>query len=230
MPIEPRPDDASPHLQQPDGPPASSTPDGLPVLGRGRHASASEGACLMEYTSVLAGVRFSDHPSCTAPTLAVLARLVNDATSDAARPQLSRCAVELSLRPRLTAHESALVVADVLVTAADALAGLAEPRFPTAARIRRLRRQSRRELARATAGDLPWVRATETLHRGGAARIRLEYAVRCLDAFDQPERDRVLARLLTGALTSPHLTGVPVPGPAAVPGPRPAIPTPRRTT
>jgi hypothetical protein len=42
----------------------------------------------MEYASVLAGERWSDHPACTHPAVASLARLVNDCTSDDARSQL----------------------------------------------------------------------------------------------------------------------------------------------
>jgi hypothetical protein len=42
----------------------------------------------MELASVLAGERWSDHPSCTHPLLAGLARLVNDHTTDDVRQQL----------------------------------------------------------------------------------------------------------------------------------------------
>ena len=43
----------------------------------------------MELASYLAGERWSDHPACTHPLLAALARDVNDYTSDAARGQLA---------------------------------------------------------------------------------------------------------------------------------------------
>jgi hypothetical protein len=42
----------------------------------------------MEMTSFLAGERWSDHPACTHPLLASLARMVNDIVSDQVRPQL----------------------------------------------------------------------------------------------------------------------------------------------
>ena len=42
----------------------------------------------MEYASFLAGEKFSDHPSCTHPMLAAMARNVNDAVSDEARRRL----------------------------------------------------------------------------------------------------------------------------------------------
>lgn len=43
----------------------------------------------MEMASVLAGERWSDHPSCTHPLLAELARDVNDRISDAGRQELA---------------------------------------------------------------------------------------------------------------------------------------------
>ena len=43
----------------------------------------------MEFASYLAGERWSDHPACTHRTLAHLARMVNDRTSDAARARLT---------------------------------------------------------------------------------------------------------------------------------------------
>lgn len=63
-------------------------PDGVPVLSRGKHRSPRRGACFMEFASFLAGERWSDHPSCTHPLLAQLAREVNDLISDARRQEL----------------------------------------------------------------------------------------------------------------------------------------------
>ena len=67
---------------------SSVVPDGVPVLSRGRHRSPKRGACFMEFASFLAGERWSDHPSCTHPLLAHLARQVNDILSDGNRQQL----------------------------------------------------------------------------------------------------------------------------------------------
>ena len=67
----------------------TTLPDGMPVLSRGRHRNPRRGACFMELASVLAGERWSDHPACTHPLLAELARTVNDCTSDAGRQQLA---------------------------------------------------------------------------------------------------------------------------------------------
>ena len=63
-------------------------PELVPVLSRGKHRNARRGACFMEMASFLAGERWSDHPSCTHPLLAGLARLVNDTVSDPWRPKL----------------------------------------------------------------------------------------------------------------------------------------------
>ena len=43
----------------------------------------------MEFASLLAGERWSDHPRCTHPVLSALARKINDVTSDDARPLLA---------------------------------------------------------------------------------------------------------------------------------------------
>jgi hypothetical protein len=68
---------------------SSTLPDGIPVLSRGRHRTPRRGACFMELASVLAGEPWSDHPSCTHPLLAELAREVNDRISDSGRQQLT---------------------------------------------------------------------------------------------------------------------------------------------
>jgi len=78
----------------------STFPDALPMLAVGRHRDPSDGGCLMEWVSLLAGERWSDHPACTHPLLAHLARSVNDRASDASRPALMR------LLPLLTGARS----------------------------------------------------------------------------------------------------------------------------
>jgi hypothetical protein len=65
------------------------TPELLPMLSRGKHRSPRRGACFMEFASLLAGERWSDHPVCTHPLLGAVARHVNDFTSDAGRPRLA---------------------------------------------------------------------------------------------------------------------------------------------
>jgi hypothetical protein len=67
----------------------NGTPDLMPVLSRGKHRNPRKGACFMELASFLAGERWSDHPECTHPLLAALARDVNDHVGDRTRPRLA---------------------------------------------------------------------------------------------------------------------------------------------
>ena len=67
----------------------NQSPDFLPVLSAGRHRNPRRGGCFMEFASYLAGEKWSDHPACTHPTLALVARLVNDCTSDGDRSELA---------------------------------------------------------------------------------------------------------------------------------------------
>ncbi|GAA4432382.1 hypothetical protein GCM10023169_38050 [Georgenia halophila] len=88
--------------------------DILPMLGRGKHRNPRKGACFMELASHLAGERWSDRPACTHRLLGHLARLVNDCTSDAARPRLATLVPSVigltSTDPRWD-HEIALLTA-----------------------------------------------------------------------------------------------------------------------
>ena len=59
------------------------------MLSRGKHRSPRKGACFMELASYLAGEPWSDHPRCTHPLVAVVARLVNDHMSDGQRQRLA---------------------------------------------------------------------------------------------------------------------------------------------
>lgn len=65
------------------------SPGFMPILSAGRHRNPRKGGCFMEFASYLAGEKWSDHPRCTHPTLALLARLVNDCTSDRDRSELA---------------------------------------------------------------------------------------------------------------------------------------------
>lgn len=72
-----------------------NVPNYMPVLSAGKHSKPSEGACIMEYASFLAGEKWSDTPSCTHPVLALTAQWINDNLSDDDRHVL------LPLLPRL---------------------------------------------------------------------------------------------------------------------------------
>ena len=76
-------------MSVPQNDPQTTLPELFPMLSRGKHRNPRKGACFMELASYLAGERWSDHPECTHPLLAQLARLVNDHTSDGRRPELA---------------------------------------------------------------------------------------------------------------------------------------------
>lgn len=104
---------------------APLVPDGVPVLSRGRHRNARRGACFMEMASFLAGERWSDHPSCTHPVLATLARCVNDMLDDTSRQRIALLIPEVvGLHP----HDDRVAAALVLSAARAALPVAAEER------------------------------------------------------------------------------------------------------
>lgn len=69
---------------------APTIPEGVPVLSRGSHRNPRKGACFMEMASYLAGERWSDHPRCTHPLLASMARCINDAVDDGTRQEFTQ--------------------------------------------------------------------------------------------------------------------------------------------
>jgi hypothetical protein len=97
---------------------ATSTEEFLPILSAGRHRNAKRGACFMEFASYLAGERWSDRPACTHPTLAALARLVNDLSSDDARSKLS---VHISSVVGLNGNDRRIPTLIAILAAASAL-------------------------------------------------------------------------------------------------------------
>ena len=64
-------------------------PTSVPLLSAGHHRSPRKGACFMEFASYLAGEKWSDHPACTHPALAFLARMINDCSSSSQRSRLA---------------------------------------------------------------------------------------------------------------------------------------------
>lgn len=94
------------------------TPDFMPLLSPGRHRNPRKGACFMEMASYLAGERWSDHPRCTQPLLAAMARGVNDCVGDAARQTLT------PLIPEVVGLRSDDVRLDVWIASEAALSAL----------------------------------------------------------------------------------------------------------
>jgi hypothetical protein len=100
-------------------------PDAIPVLSRGKHRRPRRGACFMELASYVAGEPWSDHPDCTHPALATLARDVNDYTSDEQRTRLAPLIPSVI---GLTGTDPRIEVRIALRAAADALPIAAEHR------------------------------------------------------------------------------------------------------
>jgi hypothetical protein len=64
-------------------------------LSKGKHASPTEGACVMELSSMLAGEPFSDRPASVCPVIAGFMRAYNDRVDDERRQDLYRYAAEV---------------------------------------------------------------------------------------------------------------------------------------
>ena len=90
---------------------------GAIVIEAGSHATAAEGACVMEWVSIFAGLPFDASPVCTDSVVAAYARALNDVLPDDQRQRL----VPFIPRLALTANggcppeKRALVCADVAV-------------------------------------------------------------------------------------------------------------------
>lgn len=105
-------------------------PNFVPVLSRGRHRRPKQGACFMEFASYMAGERWSDHPECTHPLLAFLARGVNDFTTDHGRQKLATLVPSVV---GLNGDSPAVDIAIALRVAVTALGSVSESRQRTLA-------------------------------------------------------------------------------------------------
>lgn len=69
--------------------PNDTVPSGLPFLAKGTHASPEDGACLMEYVSIIKGVPFSDYPEGVPADISAFGQWANDAATDEQRQELA---------------------------------------------------------------------------------------------------------------------------------------------
>jgi hypothetical protein len=173
----------------------------------------------MELASYLAGERWSDHPSCTHPLLAALARLVNDNTSDARRGQLARLVpsiiglsgddlridARIALRCATTAlpvsaAERQLALAVSVLAAEEMLARLdGRP----SGRLSEHSREAMDQVPQAAAQARKFSRAariTEKGFRRYAAPNAVQLAVVGIVQACVPDPDTLLHGLLTGAI------------------------------
>ncbi len=194
-----------------------SDPQILPLLSRGRHRSPRKGACFMELAGFLAGERWSDHPACTHPLLARLARGVNDVTSDDARPRL---AVLIPSVIGLTSDDPAWDHAISIVAASAALLVAPEERQRALAvgilTCERLLVASGagdpaglRARGRAALADVPLAErwATRFTAEHGSGRLTrhpgtaiVDFSVQAVAWSGMPDADDVLRSMLTDAV------------------------------
>jgi hypothetical protein len=197
----------------------ADVPQLVPQLSRGKHRNPRKGACFMEFASFLAGERWSDHPTCTHPLLATVARLVNDHTSDAGRERLVDLVpsvigltsddlhvdVEIALRCATTALPVASAerqrVLAVSVLAAERVLADLDSRPPGT-----LGEQSRSALAQvphATAWAKRFARGIETTPQGFRRHAAPSIAGHAVVGIAQaciPDPDPMLHDLLAGAI------------------------------
>lgn len=159
------------------------------VVGVGGHRTAAEGTCLMELASVIAGESFSASPSCVHPTLAALARLVNDHVGYHARQRLA------TLLPVMMTYEREDPAQDWAVIV-GCLAFLRELR-PTRRAARRLRR-AQEQLQRAETSAAAPFKPVRSLRR----RMRADWVVfkSCWAAHVRGEE--AMVTLLTNAVAA----------------------------
>ena len=170
----------------------------------------------MEFASYLAGEHWSDHPDCTHPLLAAVARLVNDNTSDDARQRLTelipsvigltsddpRWNAVIARRAAVTAlpvvsHEHQRALAVGLLTCERVLAeldGRPETTLSALGRDTLSAVPSAERWARQYCGDRPV--PTQRFHRRSAPSIVL-LAVGGIAEGCGPDRDDICLALLT---------------------------------
>lgn len=201
-----------------------SAPDGLPRLSRGSHLSPEAGACFMEYASLLAGEPWSDQPKCTHPVVGEVARMVNDATSDAGRSRLVPLIPSVVGLTSEDPRTSPLLV-DRLVSEAEAM-GVTGPVLRW---HRRRARQRLRRLDVAGPGRPRRLRGLATFaYQEGPAMRAVDTVGHAVCGLPESRRDTALLALLVAAIDT--VRGAPVTAsPAAEPArPRGPEPTTRR--
>ncbi|MGO9905847.1 MAG: hypothetical protein ACLP4R_06210 [Solirubrobacteraceae bacterium] len=63
-------------------------------LGKGKHSTPEEGACVMELASLLAGEPFTDHPASVCPVIGSFLRSYNDTIDDSRRQALYEYSID----------------------------------------------------------------------------------------------------------------------------------------
>ncbi|WP_433019539.1 hypothetical protein [Kribbella sp. CA-294648] len=167
-------------------PTSNNGPTVLPILSRGRHRHPGKGACFMEYASLLAGTTWSDQPDCTHPLLALIAREVNDETSNPGRAHLVPLIPSvIGLKPSDPRVSPALVACCVPLVV-PVVSPLFRPTLTAAVR---------------DAERLLTERETKTTAAYDAfAALALAGAIRAITDFRAPDADTLLRQVLTEAI------------------------------
>jgi len=167
-----------------------------PTLRPGSHLSPDGGACLMELVSVLAGESFTDHPACTDPTLATIARVVNDELSDHSRNSLAPTAADLVGRTGDPARLAPLLVRTCLTVTQQLL-----PHPPGA--LERHRRRAARRLAALRQPRPAWVaQLAAWLYARGPAQQAITAMILAVRRLPADERDHVLLAVLASVIAA----------------------------
>lgn len=215
------------------GRPTLDIPDGIPILSRGRHRNPRRGACFMEMASYLAGERWSDHPPCTHPLLASIARCVNDAVDDTTRQQLVHLIPDVvGLNPTDPRVVPALVrhaaMAALPVAAADVQNVMALAILTTERTLAELDGRPPDQLSPEARAALDWVPASEQWARqyvarcglsqkavrASAAAIVTSHAITGIARACTPDADARLVALLRGAIAETRRLSPPAAVPA----------------
>jgi hypothetical protein len=150
----------------------------------------------MEYASILAGANFSDHPKCTHPLLAQVARTVNDALDDDNRQHVAPLVPQV-----IEVRNPAVDVTAALVAALTDSALRYEPSS------RRLVRFHRRAVRRSRATGLGhWAAAlSEPGYRTGAAIQAASLSLRVINSAGTCAMREALERTVTAARSAAQL-------------------------
>lgn len=129
----------------------------------------------MEYASWLAGERWSDHPPCTHPLLAGVARLVNDHISDAARSRL------VGMIPQVVGLNGDDPMVDVMITIRCASAAI-----PVAAESRQRALAVSLLASKEMLTGLDRTDPDQLMDRADRALARAPHAARWAESFTAP--------------------------------------------
>lgn len=169
-----------------------AAPDGLPLLAAGQHLTPADGACFMEFASVLAGEPFGDHPRCTHPLLAALARGVNDRVDDATRQRL------LPLVPAVVGVRGPSALLSAVVVAAVTRRALVQDPHSRPLRAAHARATARLPVRRPGLARW-WLTVSDLAYRRGAGLLAVDRAIHAVAGAEPTAMYELLASTISAA-------------------------------